>query len=108
MSKLLDPWTSGQQRHVAYISEFTKDIKHVQGKHNHVADALSRATTDFIHEGVDYEEMTANQKVDLEVQVYHTASFSLQLADIPFGDKDTTILCDTVITLKIDKPVLEN
>ena len=95
MSKLSDPWTSRQQRHLAYISEFTTDIKHVQGKHNQVADALSRATIDFIHEGVDYEAMAADQKIDPEVQAYRTALSSLQLEDIPFGNKGTTILCDT-------------
>ena len=84
MSKLSDPWTSRQQRHLAYISEFTTDIKHVQGKHNHVVDALSRATIDFIHEGLDYEAMAANRKVDPEVQVYRTALSSLQLEDIPY------------------------
>ena len=30
-----------QTRHLSYISEFTTDIQHVQGKHNVVADALS-------------------------------------------------------------------
>ena len=72
MSKLLDPWTSRQQRHITYISEFTTDIKQVQRKHNHVANTLSRATINFIHEGVDFEGMAANQKVDPEVQAYCT------------------------------------
>ena len=44
MAKTSDMWSSRQQRHLAYISEFTTDIRHVQGKNNHVADALSRAT----------------------------------------------------------------
>ena len=28
ISKLSDPWTAKQQRHLSFISEFTTDIKH--------------------------------------------------------------------------------
>ena len=43
MAKTSDPWSSQQQRHLSYISEFTTDIRHIKGTDNHVADALSRA-----------------------------------------------------------------
>ena len=36
------PWTNRQQRHLAYIAEFTSSIVHVPGLENIVADALSR------------------------------------------------------------------
>jgi len=36
------PWSARQQRHLAYISEFTTDICHTPGAENVVADALSR------------------------------------------------------------------
>ena len=42
MSKSSEPWSNSQQRQLTYISEFTTDIRHVQGKDNYVADALSR------------------------------------------------------------------
>ena len=42
MSKTSEPWSGRQQRHLSYISEFTTDIRHVQGKDNSVADTLSR------------------------------------------------------------------
>ena len=35
-------WSARQQRHLAYISEFTSDIVHVPAAKNAVADALSR------------------------------------------------------------------
>ena len=38
---LLDPWTARQQRHLAYIAEFTSDVRHVAGAKNVVADTLS-------------------------------------------------------------------
>ena len=37
-------WTPRQQRQLAYIAEFTSNIRHVPGKDNVVADALSRPT----------------------------------------------------------------
>ena len=49
MVRVSDPWSNRQQRHLAYISEFTTDIHHIQGKDNHVADALSRAIINALH-----------------------------------------------------------
>jgi len=37
-----DAWSARQQRHLAYVAEFTSDVRHVPGKENVVADALSR------------------------------------------------------------------
>jgi hypothetical protein len=36
------PWSARQQRHLAYIAEFTADLQHTSGVDNVVADALSR------------------------------------------------------------------
>ena len=36
------PWSARQQRHLAYVAEYTADIRHVAGVENVVADALSR------------------------------------------------------------------
>ena len=95
MAKLSDPWSGRQQRHLAYISEFTTDIRHVQGKHNEVADALSRAAIESIQEGIDFQAMAASQAKDPDIQAYRTALSGLQLEDVPFGNKGDTILCDT-------------
>ena len=35
-------WTPRQQRHLAFIAEYTTDIRHIHGRDNAVADALSR------------------------------------------------------------------
>ena len=87
MSKTSESWSSRQQRHLSFISEFTTDIQHVKGKDNRVADTLSRAITDIanVQLGIDYRAMARAQQQDAEVQAYRTASSSFQLEDIPFG-----------------------
>ena len=42
ISRVSDPWTARQCRHLAYIAEYTSDIRHVAGAENIVADTLSR------------------------------------------------------------------
>ena len=37
-----DTWSSRQGRHLAYVAEFTSDLRHVAGADNVVADCLSR------------------------------------------------------------------
>lgn len=94
--KLSDPWSARQQRHLAYISEYTTDVQHIAGKDNQVADALSRAVTvNALHEGINYEEMAQCQRDDAEVQNYRSAATGLVLEDVPLGPKGTTLLCDT-------------
>jgi cleavage and polyadenylation specificity factor subunit 1 len=42
ISRVSDPWTARQSRHLAYIAEYTSDIQHVARTANVVADTLSR------------------------------------------------------------------
>jgi hypothetical protein len=42
MLRVTPPQSARQQRHLAYISEFTTDLRHTPGSDNVVADALSR------------------------------------------------------------------
>ena len=42
MHRVSPPWSARVQRHLAYISEFTTDIRYTPGKDNVVADSLSR------------------------------------------------------------------
>ena len=80
-----------QIRHLSFISEFTTDLQHVSGKHNVVADALSRITA-IAQPTIDYSELAAAQDSD-EITAYRTAISGLTLEDIPHGQ--VTILCDT-------------
>ncbi|KAF0030341.1 hypothetical protein F2P81_017072 [Scophthalmus maximus] len=94
MTKVAEPWSAHQQRHLSYISEFTTDLQHVAGKNNHVADCLSRAVAGAVHLGLDYNRMAADQTTDPDVQLLRTSTTGPQIEDVFFGDAGTTLLCD--------------
>ena len=58
-AKEADSWSAHQQRHLAYISEYTTAIEHVDCKDNAVTDAVSRIVIGSIHVqvGLDYHVM---------------------------------------------------
>ena len=66
MAKINDPWSPRQQRHLTSISQYTTDIRHIDGKDNCVADALSRSGLSSIQLelGVDYVAMAMAQQSD--------------------------------------------
>jgi cleavage and polyadenylation specificity factor subunit 1 len=66
MHRVSPPWSARQQRHLAYISEFTTDIRHLPGKDNVVADALSRShiAVALLPQPIDYAAMAAAQSSD--------------------------------------------
>ena len=95
-------WTSRQQRHLAVVAEYTTDVRHVHGRDNTVADALSRVELDgplvCMSAGpanLDLLSMAQAQQEDAGVQAYRTAVTPLVLADIPIPGTATTLLCDT-------------
>ena len=90
ISKASDPWSPRQQRQLAYISEFTTDIRHIDGKNNTAADTLSRAGISAItspQPGVDYKAMAAAQRADNGITAARTAVTS-------FDSTGETICCD--------------
>ena len=96
-AKVSDPWSARQQRHLAAILEYTTCIKHIAGMSNLVADALSRAIISTVHQldpGIDFTAMATAQQKEKGMKVYRTVKSGLILQDIPFGPKDTTLLCD--------------
>ncbi|BHF59223.1 hypothetical protein SprV_0100218000 [Sparganum proliferum] len=81
-------------RHLDYISQFTSDIRHVDGSRNEVADALSRPSIAHLQlsPGIDLAEMAAEQRrvgspCDEDVS-------GLQLQELPLTTGNGTILCD--------------
>ena len=65
-----------QACHLSFIAEFTTDIQYIKGKHNKVADTLSRinaATLPLI----DFRQLAADQLSSAEIEAYRTAISSL-------------------------------
>ena len=57
LHRVSDPWSAQQQRHLAYISEYTENIRHVSGSANVVADALSRPASNSTVESLGESSM---------------------------------------------------
>ena len=95
-------WTARQQRHLSLIAEYTTDVRHIQGRVNVVADALSRVELEVNQvcvnnnlPDIDLVKMAEAQQDDVQVQAYRTAISKLVLADLPIPGTNTTLLCDT-------------
>ena len=80
-----------QTRQLSFISEFTTDIQYIRGKHNVVADALSRINT-VAMPAIDFQKLAADQANSDEIHAYRTAISNLVLQDIPF--QGVSLLCD--------------
>ena len=100
------------------MSEFTTDIRYVQGKLNIMADALSRVKTSvstvsalptvldvFVTtsgEGVDFTAMAQDQQTDEVQTLRHSQSTNLRPKDILFGEN--SLLCD--VFTGVPRPVV--
>ena len=109
MSKASDLWTARQQRHLAHISEFSTDIRHISGKDNVVADCLSRNTTgtntlDNVVLGIDYAAMARAQTQDTDVQAFQTAITGLTIRPIQIHNSGPVLLCD--VSLGHPRPIV--
>ena len=104
-----------QTRHLCFISEFTTDIRHLSGKQNFVADALSRDVLPDIPEievnasacsFMDFLGLAEAQRSDRETQTLRHSNTALQLRDIQISGTNTTILCD--VSKMYPRPVVPN
>ena len=94
--KSADPWSPRQQRHLAYISEYTTDVQHISGKENFIADALSRSVINAVHSelAIDFAAMATAQLDDADIATYKTCATGLDLRPVPFGAAQIMLLCD--------------
>ena len=83
-----------QARHLAFISEFTNDIRHIEGLANPVADALSRNVLVLEQSPVDLETLAVAQSQDEDLKSLFTSSTSLQLKQVPIPHSNKTLLCN--------------
>ena len=89
-----------QIRHLDLISQFTTDLRHVQGSGNVAADALSRLSINALHTDdtsptVDFRAIALAQVDDPELTRLRSDS-SLHLEEVPLAlSDDVSITCDT-------------
>ena len=78
-----------EARHIEFVAQFTTDVRHVPGKNNIVADALSR-TVSMLTAPVpavdNFDALATSQQEDAELARFRTGEHSLQLhARLPSG-----------------------
>ena len=85
-----------ETRHLDFVSQFTTDVRHVPGRNNVVADALSRITTVLSEPRPpldDFETLATAQQTDRELQAFVATRHFLRLrsVELPSG---STLLVD--------------
>lgn len=90
-------YTPRQTRHLGYISEFSTDLRHLSGKDNAAADALSRNPPPLMAVSqlpdIDFTALAAAQALDPETHAARTAITGLQWRN-QLLDGGATLLCD--------------
>ena len=87
-----------ESRHLAYISEFTSDIRHVSGVDNSVADALSRPSpvSELNQQPVDFSALATAQLTDPELaKLRLNKSSKLEWQEILLPTCSKPLVCDT-------------
>ena len=80
MSTVTERRSLRQTRQLAFIAEFTTDIRYVKGETNFVAYALSRPTVSFIDNTstINYKDLGTDQALDTEfTQLRHSKSSTI-------------------------------
>ncbi|GBN63734.1 hypothetical protein AVEN_12986-1 [Araneus ventricosus] len=91
--------------HLNFIAQFTVDIKHICGKDNVVADALSRIESISTYP-LAYEDIARSQQDDEELDLLLKQPTSLTLHKLQVPNTDAMLYCDIstqVIRLYIPK-----
>ncbi|GFT20476.1 transposon Ty3-G Gag-Pol polyprotein [Trichonephila clavipes] len=86
-----------QWRHLDFISQFSTDVRHINGTHNAVADALSRIEVNQISNSfLDFEALSKAQLEDNELQSFQNdEKSSLVFKRVPSPVSATELICDT-------------
>ena len=80
MSSVTERASLRQTQHLAFIAEFTTDIRYVKGETNFVADALSRPSVSVIDNGpaINYKDLGIDQAQDAEfTRLRHSTSSTM-------------------------------
>ena len=88
--------SSRQTMHLAFIAEFTTDIRCVKGETNFVADTLSRPTVSAIEydAAINYKDLSADKASDKEfIHLRHSTSSNMEFCLLKTFD-NVLIWCD--------------
>ena len=117
MSTVTERPSLRQTRQLAFIAEFTTDIRYVKGETNFVAYALSRPTVSFIDNTstINYKDLGTDQALDTEfTQLRHSKSSTINFKLLESFDNNL-IWCDgstghirPYVTAKFRKQVFSN
>ncbi|KAI5737937.1 hypothetical protein M8J77_000914 [Diaphorina citri] len=92
-TKVKDNASPRQIRHLAFISQFSTDIRYVKGNHNAPADALSRIET-IVCKNVSASRIAEAQSSDAELKhLLETGNHSLYLCQMTVDNVE--LYCDT-------------
>ena len=96
LSPRADNRSHRQIRHLDYISQFTSDIRHVDGHDNRVADALlcTEAVSQQHPVVINFDEMAAAQRNSPGMKEIQTSTYLLQLREVSLQGSTTTLICD--------------
>lgn len=84
-----------EERYLQYISSFTRSIRHISGKDNFVADALSRVNAITTPSVINFDDIAVDQVADPELQKLLTSkTSSLRLDTRIIGQSSKQIYCD--------------
>ena len=106
-----------QTMQLAFIPEFTTDIRYVKGETNFVTDALSRPTVYFINNTstINYKELSADQALDTKFTRLPHSNSSTMNFQLLKSFNNNLIGCDVstghirpYITAKFRKQVISN
>ena len=96
MSSVTERSSLRQTRHLAFIAEFTTDIRYVKGETNFVADALSRPSVSAIDDEpvINYKELSIDQAKDAEfTRLRHSTTSTMNFKLLKSFDNQL-IWCD--------------
>ena len=83
-----------QARFLDYISQFTQDIRHIDGVDNTPADTLSRIETLSSRAELDFDALAKAQETDPELKRYLSSETALQFKRIPIPGSAAKLYCD--------------
>ena len=106
MSSVTERASLRQTRHLAFIAEFTTDIRYVKGETNFVADALSQPSVSAIDDGpvINYKELSIDQAKDAEfTRLSHSTTSTMNFKLLKSFDNQL-IWCD--VSTRHNRPYL--